>query len=29
MDVPGLPPRYRPFPEKFKNRLRQIHQSSH
>ncbi len=28
MNVPGLPPRYGPFPETFKNRLRQIHQSS-
>ena len=28
MNVPGLPPRYRPFPEKFKNRLRQIHPSN-
>ena len=29
MNVPGLPPHYRPFPPKFKNRLKQIHQSSH
>jgi hypothetical protein len=29
MNVPGLPPHCRPFPPKFKNRLKQIHQSSH